>query len=412
MFSMKTIGLVLVALYAIFNTLNILYLYQPVSSVNMLVGAAFVYLLIRLLAMFSDRRSITQNELFAILVLFLLCCTVLAQNIWHEAHIDENGVNSLSNITTITKVSVMWFFVGGACAQATIKESKALALLLSIGVAGAMVGAIDETLTVPFREIAELSGVEKLSHLALEKYLILLLVLAYAFSSQLRFLTVALGVLALFLNGGRTALFVFLFTFILLNLRGNLFRNVIAFSLLSLGLVVAFFIGVNNGFIDLQSKVIVDILFLEGLESDGSFQGRVTLLKDSLPLLADQFWIGNYALVSSQQGTFAGYAHNLLSAWQFYGFFVFCALVISLIYCLRRVVYSLKYSSEPIAVFGSFLFIYVLISVILSKNVAWHLLWFAFGFWFLKAPLYISKAQTSRRRKRRKKVSSFNEITT
>ena len=166
-----------------------------------------------------------------------------------------------------------------------------------------------------------------------------------------------------------------------------------------------FSVGVNNGYIDPESRAVKEILFLDGVENDGSFQARAALFRESLPLLADQFWIGNYALVAEVQGGFAGYSHNLLSAWQFYGFYVFVAIILSLIYSLRRAVKQVKISARPVNIFGVFMLVYVTISVIISKYVGWNLLWFTLGFWFCKMPMDLKRNRKKNRKRKRRKRS-------
>ena len=240
--------------------------------------------------------------------------------------------------------------------------------------------------------------------------MILLLVFAYAMSSRIKPFTLVLGCIALFFMGGRTALFVFALTGILMTFKGNILRNTIVSVLLVLSCVGIFWYSVLSGLIDLEAKAVREILFLDGLDEDESYQGRINLLLGNMSLLADQFWIGNFGLVSQRQGGVSGYVHNILSAWQFYGFFIFAILIFCLYYCLRRMVSTLKHSDLPADVFGSFLLIYVLISVVVSKYVGWHLLWFVLGFWLMKASRDLSSAKTKTKRKSRRRRKERNAI--
>jgi hypothetical protein len=132
--------------------------------------------------------------------------------------------------------------------------------------------------------------------------------------------------------GGRTALFVFVATFVLISLGRNALRNLLLLGVAGLVIFLGARYLVDANIVDVQSVQVREILFLDGVYADSSFNARITLLKDSFADLSDQFLIGNFTLTTERQGYFGGYAHNLLSAWQFYGFFVFLALILALMY--------------------------------------------------------------------------------
>lgn len=406
MISIRSVGLFMLLSYASYNVLNILFFHNAISTLYFLLAISFSYFILRVVVETNRRSGITQGEFLSLLLLFFIVVTVITQNIAHKTHISVDGVSSVDNITTITRISIMWFFIGGACSFFKFDESRYLALFISLSVAILMFAATGDQAAISFSEIAVSSGVERVSHLTLEKHVILLLVFSYAIAGNFRFLVLGLGVFGLFFMGGRTALFVFLMAAILMNFRGQFFRNTLI-TVVFVGLGAAlFWFTVATGGIDLQDSAVRDILFLDGLEEDNSFSARRNLFMDSLPLLADQFWIGNYSLVSERHGSFSAYSHNLLSAWQFYGFFIFCFLILALWYSTRRMFVFSRSSDSPVNIFGSFMLVYVLLSVLLSKYVGWNLLWFALGFWMLRVP----EQQKSRRKRKRSKKRRETQI--
>ena len=172
--SRNSIGITLLLVYAIYNMVNILYLYATIPTIYILVSICAVYIVVRALNGMSLKILITQSEMFGLLLIFLIVCTVLLQNILLNTHVDNEGVDIVSNLTKIAKVSIMWFFVGAASSQFDFNESAAVAALVIIGVATAMFFAIDESLTIPFSTIRDESGLESVSHLGIERPVVLL----------------------------------------------------------------------------------------------------------------------------------------------------------------------------------------------------------------------------------------------
>lgn len=401
----KSAGMLILMGYSAFNMLNILYFHKAISTVFLPISVAAIYAVYRAMLVFQKNSPISQGELIGICLVFAVTCTVLAQNIFLNSFVGQDGVNTVDNVAALTVTSLMWFFVGAGCARFQFEDSAVVALVVAVMVVAAMVFAIDETLTIPYRLIKEEAGVEGVSHLKLERPVILLLVFAYAMSSKTRPITILLGCIAFFFMGGRTALFTFALTSFLMTFKGNLLRNTIVTGLTAISCVTLFWYSIFAGFIDPEAKAIREILFLDGIEEDGSYQARMTFLTESMPFLADQFWIGNFGLVSEKQGGTSGYVHNILSAWQFYGFFIFLLLLLCLWYSLRKMVYAMKRTDRPADLFGAFLLIYVLISVLVSKYVGWTLLWFVLGYWLMRP----SSAGRSSSRKKRRGVKRQNK---
>lgn len=368
----------------------------------MLAAMAVMYFMQRIVTAGINGFTVYQSEVIGFGLIFLTFCTVVAQKIFYGTYIGFDGIDTLANISTILFISTLWFLIGGYASTYNTKESLPVAIVIVGALALALGLGASDNLTVDYFEIMEESGVASVSHLVLERHVILLLAFAYAMSSSSRFVVLLGGVLVLLLMGGRSALFIFVVTAILMNLRGKMVKNMLVMGVL--GMVV--FIGarflVSEGIVDVQSSEVREILFLDGLNADASFNARIGLMQDGFVDLPDQFLIGNFALTAERQGHSGGYIHNLLSAWQFYGFFVFVAIVLSLVYCFRRMQLCMKHRSSPIDVFGAFMLIYVIINVILAKNVAWNLLWFVLGLWLLKPPLKLHRPHTrnSRNRKR------------
>ena len=395
MVSIKSLGFYIIIGYSVYNVGNILFFYLNFSTLYLTLSVGLLYPALKLS---SKRITLEQHEIFAFLLIALVLLTILSQNIFLKDHIiSETNVSTIENVTAVTIISIMWFFIGGTCAQAEFNENKFLALFISLSLLAAMISASGEELRVSYRTAEQEAGAS-VSHLVLERPIILLLVYSYAISGNFKYWILAIGTMALFFMGGRTALFLFATSGGLLAYRNNLISGFLGSLVLFGSISILFLIGVSTGYIDTDIRAVREILLLDGLEQDGSYAGRIARFEASLPLLWEQFWIGNYSLVTEQHKGWGGYIHNLLSAWQLYGFFVFSAIVMSLIYCLKRMSWFLRISNKPIDIFGALMLMYVILSSVLSKYVGWKMLSFMLGFWMLR------NSQMKRRARKKKKI--------
>lgn len=408
MFEIRNLGVYVLLAYAFYNMLNILYFHGHTPTLPIWIFLSGYFLVLRSLRLFNKNGGITQSEFVGLLLICLVAFIVMLQNIVHEPYVGGDGVETISNLTSLTIVSIVWFLIGCACSNFELRHSNSLAVVITLFVAAFMFFATDENLTIPFEEISAKSGLERVTHLTLEKHILLVCVFACALANKTRLVCVGVTAMALFFMGGRTALFVFVAAAVLLSIRGNTLFNLISICAISIIGVVLFQYGISSGYVDIESKAVRDILFLDGIEDDGSFQGRLTLYRDSLPLLADQVLIGNYSLSVERTGYFSGYIHNILSAWQFYGIFVFLAIILCLSYCARRMVVALKRESSVNNMFGALLLVYVIIGMVISKYAAWHLLWFILGFWLMKRP--VVKGKKMRKKRRSKREAGFELV--
>jgi len=395
-------GMVLMLFYAAFNMLNVLYLRAPVDFI-ILLAISSLYFLQRLTQVATRGFHLSQSELLGYFLMLLILATITAQKIFLGTYVGFDGIDTLSNISTVYVLMVIWFFAGGAASRSIFKDSMATSLIIMIVLVVSIQLGLGDQAAVDYQAINQESGLSDISHLSLEKYIILLLAFAYAICSKTRWLALLIGLFVLFLMGGRTALATFAITGLALSLRGNMTRNLILFSIV--GIISFSFLrySIDTGVIDVQSQAIRDIMFLDGFGEDASFNARVQLYNQALPHLQDQFLFGDYTLTTRATGYFGTYIHNLLSAWQFFGFFVFLGIALALLYCLHRAMTTLKHNPTTTDVFGAFMVIYVIISMIVGKSVMYNLLWFVLGFWMLKPALLAGRSGAKRLRKRRRR---------
>ena len=262
-------------------------------------------------------------------------------------------------------------------------------------------GNAQDGFEVTYYEIKQEVGTSNISHLTLEKFVLPVLALAYALSSKARLIVVLMGFVTLFLMSGRTAFAAFLLTFVIMSVQGRVVRNllIIGAAVLAIGLSVR--LGLESGFIDTENRAVRQMVFMDGVEADSSFQGRSALLMSGLQDLPAQFLYGDFTLTVKRIGYFGGYIHSILSAWQMYGFFVLVAIVTGLAICVVRARAAMRDDPSPATLFGTFMLVYVVICAIVAKSALWVPMWFVLGFWLLR-PAERRHARPARPRRRRR----------
>jgi hypothetical protein len=149
--------------------------------------------------------------------------------------------------------------------------------------------------------------------------------------------------------------------------------------------VVIFLIFV--GIVDILTKTggyfFSRMLLLKGIDSDTSAVGRNTVLLIGLSLFEKQILFGNTALLITEMGNIA-YIHNILSAWQFFGFLPFLMIIMMLIYSACKCIKVLKNRvmiKDPFVDFMLMFTIYALISVLAVKVCFFVPFWLVIGYW-------------------------------
>jgi len=389
-------GILIMFGYALFNLYNILLLQIDFPyTVVWLLSASTVYLIYRMHQMLQTKKGISQSELTALILIALSFAALSLQYLNLQEYAGEDGVHILQNLRTDWVLSILWLFAGGGAAIFSAKESPALAIIVLVLTAMAFINGLDEEMMVSYGSVIETGVVERVSHLNLEKHVIFLLILAYSLSPKTKWIVALVGMLMLFTMGGRTSLVVFFGCVVGMNIGRRSLKNFAIMGIVALVLFFSLRYTIDNQIIDVDNPRVNDMLFLDGFEEDSSYIARKMLLETSLQYLDDQFLYGDPTIISKTFGTQGTYIHNILSAWQLYGFFVFICIVLILFFSLRRMIVLKSINPTPKIIFGSFFLMYVSISMILAKAVVWDLLWFVLGFWTL-LPL----TNTKRRRKR------------
>jgi len=397
---LRQAGLILLLSYCLFSIYNVLYLREVLDFIGLLLlGMAGVYALQRLALMSARGLKVSRSECYAVALIGILGVSIVAQQAFLTTYVDPEGTDTLGYVRTIAKLAVIWVLIGGALSMFELPESSFWAIALSLVILMLFLPSFTEDAAVGYAEIRDETGLTGLSHLILEPFVIVPLTLAYALSVRTRLVVVLVSFGVLFMMSGRTAMVSFMLTVFIMSLQGRAIRNLLVLGVAGIVIFGGARYVVEAGLVDTDSRAIREMLFIGGIEEDDSFLGRKELLAQGIKDLPGQFLYGNFTLTTEHHGYFGAYIHNLLSAWQMFGFFVFAAIIVGLTICAGRARAAMTSAPTPSIVFGTFLLVYVIINVTVAKSILWSVMWLVLGFWLLRPG---ASSGTRRRRRRRR----------
>jgi len=387
--------------YSLFNLYNVLlFRFDLPFVIAWLLSANIVFFIVRIHRFLQNNQGFSQGELSGFILIALSFAAVALQYLNLQEYVGADGLQTLSNLRTEWVLSIFWLFAGGAVATFNVKESPTFAMIVIVVTGLAFLNGLDEQLMVNYYDVMDVGAVESISHLTLERHVIFLIILAYCLSPKTKWLVAFVGMFLLYSLQGRTAIIVFAICVIGMNVERRSLKNLVYIGVIGLLLIFSLRYAVVNQIIDTDSHRVKRMLLIGGVEEDDSVQARIHLLETNLQYLDDQFLFGDPTIFPEKIGSSGGYIHNILNAWQFYGFFVFACISLILLFSLRRMFILKSMNSSPKVIFGSFFLMYVTLSVIFSKGVTWDTLWFILGFW-----VFLPVTNTTRRRRRVRRES-------
>lgn len=377
----KTIALIhrasisIVLGYAAVCVFMILYLQtQPLGFLYVIVTVAFLTASRFLL---SPPQKLSRE--FVLVMATLAWCTlaIVVQYVSQKEYFDEDGRSSYYFTLVLLISNTVWFFAGMMVSGATVKTNNLLGLIIICLLALLVGSRVGDSFFILYSALSEDENI-RFDHIFVMERLLLICFFAYSvLSGRIRVLVLPLIAAILFAGGGRTEFYlgfgsVLAYEFIVSSGRARL-----AYAAT---LVVASFVGVLQ-LANVSDQALLRMLFFAGLEADMSYQARAETFGAGWVILSDQFLFGNPGLIIREHGTLGAYIHNLLSAWQFFGFIPFAFLVILLLRIAPIVLRSTSSNNTPIDVFGIVCFAYGLLGIVFTKYIGFAFLWFGLGFW-------------------------------
>ena len=318
-----------------------------------------------------------------LLCLVLATCVgaLLLQAVVQPDYTDNDGRSVRAFASSTMVANCLWMFAGMGMSPYLIRRSNVLTAILLAACLAVVIPNLGEAMLIAYSDLAE-SGLEGVNHLMVAEMLLLVSFFAYSVSGPvLRPLAMAVAAFLLFAGGGRSSFYFGLGIMGMLEMfgSGRTGKFTIAIgAVLVLG--AAAYVGVDSG-----DSLVQHMLFSEGVGGDESYSERGQFLKDGLEMLPEQIAFGNPGLFARMHRTVGAYIHNILSVWQFFGlvpFLLLVALLLRLAFKVRRYVRNID---DPMTRFGILCFAYAFVGILFSKFVGFPFLWFAIGFWCVRA---------------------------
>lgn len=370
----RTAFVVLLA-YALLNIFSILFLKKMPAGLTALLAFIFFLFCARLSLVRVALNSLFQHSL----AVFLLCWfALLIQILTQEEVFDFLGKSSYVFPSLMLLVSMFWFSAGAMVSGVELNKSNLFSLLLVALVLSSLLSSLSGGLLISYSDLAE-AGAEGVDHLVLTEMLLLVGIVSYVLSQGfVKYFVLLCVAFFVFSGGGRSTFYFGIGSIVLYEIffGKERVRVLIAVGVISV-LAAAVMLSADD-------DLIHRMLFSEGLDGDGSFVERGQIFETGIAMLPGQFWYGNPGMIVSEFGVMGGYIHNLLSSWQFFGFFGFLAIGVLVLKVVSRARPVLLDCRSPIDELGAISLVYAILGIVFAKYVGFVFLWFALGFWVFR----------------------------
>lgn len=362
-----------------------LFLFSQVVSPAYLAlfPALFTILALHKLATVEGIQRPERGQVAFILLCAVLIVILMLQKLILPVRFDYFGRSSVDFASYVGTYALTWGLIGFSIANIRVEKNEKVAIALMV-VVGFLVFRNAASGYVNFSDLREQTGIDSLSHLWVSENIVMLFFLSYALARSywvklLLFVVVALCLVAML---GRSSLFFSIIAVALFELAFGSARHVSLRVFGALGVALLFLL-IMLGVQVYSSDDVFDRVFLRGgLGGDASFTERMHFMKIGLQYLDMQLWIGGPDILAEQFGHLGAYIHNILSAWQFFGFPFFFMLCIALLHSIFRMRFVMRNSERSVVTdFGALLLIYATVCVLFTKTSFYWGFWLAIGLW-------------------------------
>ena len=366
-------------------------LFERLLLFTQVVSPAYLVLLPALFAILALHKLSTAKGIrlpeagqvaFALLCAALIVILMLQRLLLPE-RFDIFGRSSVGFSAYVGTYALTWGLIGLFVGNVNVQRSERFAVAL-MAIVAFLVLRNAASGYVNFSDLREQTGIDSLSHLWVSENIVMIFFLSYALARSywvklLLFVVVALCLVAML---GRSSLFFSIVAVALFELVFGSARHVSQRVFGALGVALLFML-IMIGVQIYSSDDAFDRVFLKGgLGSDASFTERMHFMKIGLQYLDAQLWIGGPNILAEQFGHLGAYIHNLLSAWQFFGFPFFLILCLALLSSIFRMFSFMRNLERSVVTdFAALLLIYATVCVIFTKTSFYWGFWLALGLW-------------------------------
>lgn len=373
----------LLILYCCVRIFTVFFGFFSLSYIKFILLLAFALSLISICAYRNQFRFFSTKELTALLLVFLLILFTIVQTILFQDAIDIDGRSAHQNLIGSAFYNTIWLFIGYAIQlNISFKHQKIIPIFIVSLLLFIVLRNTQGGLLIDYRLLDDTfksTGAGALTHLSIGFPFHLLLITSYAvLSDRLKIYIIPFSIFILFAIGGRTDLGLYILALFFY----EIFRGVLNARLLFFITILVFFLLLVPFLIEAfpeNSHLFSRMTFSEGVEEDSSFQARTLFLEKTIETLPSQFLIGDISQIVRSKGTVGSYSHNLLSAWEYYGFLVFTIIVVFFVSNFNRVKSIAKEMNSPLSTLIVLIYLTAALGLIVAKNVDFIFLWLSIG---------------------------------
>ena len=334
-------------------------LYKNLFFLSALIFGAFFFFFFIQTSVFRGRVKI-NFMLFCYVVLFLLAATSLAIQMYMKMDYVLFGSSVIGRLTYILFFIFAWFVIGYVAGKNRV-ESPIISYTIISSILVLLLLNTSGLIAVDYEILQDnISGVY--GHLSISGPILTLVFLTYRKDGLYQIIIF----LIMLLIGSRSVFYLYIISLLLVYLhtkRENLIF-VIVTVFLSMLITLLFF----------SNSLSAKMLFEQGFSQDGSFLSRLDMLQSALYFLPNQLAYGGYYENVEHYQSFGGYAHNLLSAIQFFGLPFFILLLFILINKTKKV-----FTSSLFLVEQRIFFYFAILSLFLTNYIGFYFAWFVLG---------------------------------
>lgn len=352
---------------------------------NAIFSVFSIFFYLKLNNFFAPYKFILIFSIYIYLILILVL-----QNYFYPELYDSTGRSALEYARSYAIGGMLWLTIGFSLGLTNlkIKENQFFSFLIILGLIFSLSFVDKVGLVIDYASLKDNRADDiDYSHLVIGHFVLILVLVALAFSRKWDNLILILGLVIFFMVGGRSDLFIFILTFLFYKF---LFDNKkMWLSLLFLISTIFVFIF-TIGFDFLKDTRFYFIISGEG---DDSWQLRKLIFDKNIGNLYSQFFIGNPNKiittdfgVSELYNNIGAYSHNIISAWQFYGF-IFFIFILFFMFFTGIKIFSISVNKVKVDVLEKFfilLFLFSAISLLFTKAIIYYPMWLCMGYWLTK----------------------------
>lgn len=364
--------------YCFFNVTSFIFAYEFYSNFifYFFIFFSFVFLCFNLFVK-KDGLKIPINFIHIFLIIIFLLTINFIYSRYFDNIYDYRGRYSLDYIFSFSLGISAWLVVG-ASSFFVFKKTKWAFFILAAVVVLFLVKL--KGFGVINHGSVTLEKGAYYTHLISSTYIFYIIFMCHVvLKNSLNYILIFFSGLILYMTGGRADLIIYFLTIISYGFFVERGKNFLIGCFLGSIIGLFLFIFLSSLVNDNLSADTIRMLNVLTFSNDDSYVERNIFFEESFEDLFGFIVISDPNYLILKYNDLGKYIHNIFSLWQFYGF-VFFSYIVGLILLILNKIVLVRDKKDPAFLFGFFLFIFSLLSVLFAKSIFYYPFWFSIGY--------------------------------